>query len=106
MQEYTKHELAEDEEDEKRIFKARLRAERKMKVERVQRARLVRRTRPYPTDPDKPHEPAPERPNKSARVDGNNKPGTCYKCGFLGHWAGDCSGEAQTKISNLQDKFK
>lgn len=35
--------------------------------------------------------------------DGNKKPWTCYKCGYPGQWARDCSGEAQSKISNLQD---
>ena len=46
VQEYTQHELAENEEDEKRIFKAELRAERKMKEERVQKARIQRRASP------------------------------------------------------------
>ena len=48
VQEYTQHELASDEEDEKRIFKAEIRAEKKLKEERIQKARVNRRTTTYP----------------------------------------------------------
>ena len=80
VQEYTLHELASDEEDEKRIFKAEIRAEKKLKEERIQKARVNRRTTPYP-------ERAPSTQNQPKPYEGGKKSGTCFKCGFAGHWA-------------------
>ena len=95
VQEYTQHELASDEEDEKRIFKAEIRAEKKLKEERIQKARVNRRTTPYP-------ERAPSTQNQPKPYEGGKKSGTCFKCGFAGHWAKDCNNgnkETSSKLS-------
>jgi hypothetical protein len=72
VQEYTQHELASDEEDEKRIFKAEVRDEKKLKEERAQKAIFQRRFAPH-TAPEK------SAPEKSNRSDSSKKPGNLFQ---------------------------
>ena len=80
VHEYTANPLAEDSEDDKKIFRAQARAERKMKVERVKRKRFT----PY------------SKASTSANADNRNnamraaKPGICYCCFKPGHWQFEC----------------
>lgn len=94
VQEYTQHELASDEEDEKRIIKAEIRAEKKLKEERIQKARAARRTNPYP-------ERVSNVQTQSKSYDSSKKSGTCFKCGFPGHWAKNCTNTNNNKLSTL-----
>jgi hypothetical protein len=95
VQEYTQHELASDEEDEKRIMKAEFRAEKKMKEEK--KARSSRRSNSYP--------PIQElaRASETTRTSGaesSKRPGTCFRCGSVGHWAKECpKKESGSKLS-------
>uniref|UniRef100_A0A8W8HLE2 CCHC-type domain-containing protein n=1 Tax=Magallana gigas TaxID=29159 RepID=A0A8W8HLE2_MAGGI len=105
VQEYTQHELASDEEDEKRIFKAEIRAEKKLKEERIQKARTARRTNPYP-------ERASSVQNQPKSYENSKKSGTCFKCGFPGHWAKNCTTnnnnnkETGSKLSTLDSNVQ
>ena len=85
VQEYTQHELASDEEDEKRIMKAEFRAEKKMKEER--KARSSRRNNPYPPRQELARVPETAR---TSGAESSKKPGTCFRCGSAGHWAKEC----------------
>lgn len=102
MQEYTQHELASGEEDKKRIIKAKIRAEKKLKQERIQKAGAARRTNPYP-------ERASSVQTQSKPYDSNKKSGTCFKYGIPGHWAKNCTNnnkETDSKLSNLDSIFQ
>jgi hypothetical protein len=95
VQEYTQHELASDEEDEKRSFKAEIRAEKKLKEERIQKARVSRRTNPY-------LEKNFSTQSQPKSYESGKKSRTCFKCGMAGHWAKDCTSftkESNSKLS-------
>jgi hypothetical protein len=85
VEEYEAHPLAENSDDEKKIYRAQMQADRKVRQERRNRAK---RYTPYSTD-------IPTRGSSAAitqtsqiqnRSTWSRKPGTCFKCGKPGHW--------------------
>ena len=86
VQEYESNPLADDSDDEKKLFKAVTRAERKFKSDKSKRSR---RPQPYNT--------------QTPRL---RRPGRCFGCGEKGHWKKECPEELKKneKISILKDK--
>ena len=79
VQEYESHPLADDSDDEKRMYRATARATRKMKQDRV---RFQRRPRPYSIQPSIVNStPA----NQSFTTQPMRKPGLCFSCSRSGH---------------------
>lgn len=76
VQEYEANPLADDSDDEKKLFKAETRAERKMKAAKTKKAKMSR-THPY----------AQPEAEKSSQF---KRPGRCFNCGVKGHWKQDC----------------
>ena len=91
VDEYKKHSLADDSDDEKRIFKAKSRARtfvnalKKKKSSAPAESTVSSQPRPIPTLV----------PGFSPRP----KPGTCFACGKSGHWRASCPTMAQQNTS-------
>ena len=83
VKEYDAHPLADDSEDEKRLYRAESRANRKAKAEKAKR-RPTRRYYPY--------RPAATVTSQSLQPsdDGAKKPGLCFLCQKPGHWKNTC----------------
>ena len=90
VDEYIQSEVASDEEDQKRIYRAQARASRKAKAERGRRAR---RWFPYRTRTNQPAltrtlpvaQPQQQQPQQQQR-----RLGLCFSCGESGHWKFEC----------------
>ena len=85
VHEYDAHPLADDSEDEKRLYRAESRANRKAKAEKAKR-RPVRRYNPY--------RPAATVTSQSLQQAdegaGSRKAGLCFLCHKPGHWKNTC----------------
>ena len=88
VQEYETNPLAEDSEDEKRIFKAQNRAERKVKADKAKRKEKSSRFHPY----------ASGRKDEDTQTSGFRS-GRCFGCGKRGHWKKECPEEKQKMSS-------
>ena len=89
--EYETNPIAEDSDDERRIFKAEARAARKAKAERGRRARG--RYAPYARGArGAAGTPRQTYPNKPPVLP--SKPGLCFACGKAGHWKNECPGNS------------
>lgn len=89
--EYTSNPLADDSDDEKRIYKAQVRADSKIKKEKAKRKLPPTRTTSYNIP--------------VTAITNINRPGKCYSCNETGHWRRECpnlsrDGLSQNKISN------
>ena len=90
VQEYEANPLADDSEDERKLFKAESRAERKVKAEK---SKKTKRTHPYVT-------PATD---KFAQ---RQKPGRCFNCGVKGHWKQECPDLKKSEKISISDNNK
>ncbi|XP_060561342.1 uncharacterized protein LOC132721105 [Ruditapes philippinarum] len=96
VQEYESHPLADNSDDEKKIYKAQIQADRKVRQERRVRAR---RFSPYPATKALPASDS-RPPNQQTA---NRKPGLCFKFGKPGHWRAECRMDLQAdKNGNTQ----
>ncbi|KAK3107400.1 hypothetical protein FSP39_013730 [Pinctada imbricata] len=95
VHEYESNPLAENSDDEKQIFKAQTRAERKLKEENKKR-KESRRFTPYTAY----KRPFAEKP--AAAGSSSTKPGRCFGCGEKGHRKNECPKEqTNNKISDI-----
>lgn len=108
VDEYVSNPLAEDSEDEKKIYKAQTRADSKIKKEKLKRRTDVRKNIPY-------SKPAPSQAGNSVPVNVNNgpnsdiRPGRCFYCNGFGHWVRNCpkaAADQKNKISIFSFELK
>ena len=106
VQEYETRPLADDEEDEKKIARAQIQADRKVRQER--RLRAARFSKPYPST--KPYSPGNFRVSgeqssqQRERPSGTNtrRPGSCFSCGRPGYWRADCRARGVVESSQTE----
>lgn len=89
MTEYESNPLASDSDDEKRIYKAEARANRKMKAERGSR-RGRSRFWPYRRFGGRRVTETVSTDSSGGATQQTKKPGVCFSYGIPGHWKSDC----------------
>jgi len=102
VQEYTQHELAEDDQDGKKIRRAEERAEKSLKSVAAKKSK---KQGGFPSSPSRPQSSrVPFQRSSSftswryrqpfysrSIADLPSKPGSCFACGKFGHWRAQCS---------------
>lgn len=101
VNEYVSNPLASDSEDEKRIFKAEARANRKYKAEKTRKARRSRVTPYWRQQSSKMS--VEQQANAVTPQPTRRPPGLCFACGKPGHWKG--SPECSVNISSTNNKI-
>ena len=89
VQEYQANPIADDSEDEKKMYRAQMRAERK-----VYNGRKRQRFEPYQKKTA-----AASRMETDEKSSSSGKPGRCFDCGAKGHWSRECPKKDDKKIS-------
>lgn len=87
VNEYETNPLASDSDDEKRMYKAEARANRKLKAEKAKKTRGAR-SWPYRKPAAAPGNPAHAQAAPVAAQQHPRRPGLCFACGKPGHWRG------------------
>ena len=90
VHEYESNPLLEDSEDEKRVYKAEARANRKLKAKKAKRAKT---SRVWPYKGGGSHTASVAQTNSVAV----QKPGLCFHWGKPGHWRKECPGNTSNK---------
>lgn len=86
VKEYETNPIAADSDDEKKMYRAQMRAERKAREDRISRRRSYRFA-PYYKNPVTETATRMETDDKSTA---STKSGRCYDCKARGHWSRDC----------------
>lgn len=110
VSEYQSNPLASDSEDEKKIYKAELRAERKVRKDQMKRNKgrkspfsRLRYTSSTSTMPQAQVQVQTARPTMTAATNPTTtttKPGLCWYCGGVGHWRFECEALKKAQANN------
>lgn len=104
VNEYEANPLASDSDDERRIYKAEARANRKLKAERAKKTRAAR-SMPYRKQTSTYRANVEQVPVPSSQSSTKRPPGLCFSCGKPGHWKGapECTATntSNNKISTV-----
>ncbi|XP_060597608.1 uncharacterized protein LOC132751470 [Ruditapes philippinarum] len=98
VHEYEQNPLADDSDDEKKMYKAEVRADRKFKAEKNKKSKKFR-TKPYTRSV-----PARATSQSTSQQFGVQKPGLCFYCGKPGHWRKECPANT-TNLNNKMSTF-
>ena len=110
VSEYQANPLASDSEDERKIYKAEVRAQRKARKNQLKRSRSRRgsfRERPFSsTQPMQPQlqafgKPVSTYPGPTATATtAGGRAGNCWYCGGQGHWRSECEVLKKAQVNN------
>ena len=87
--EYEANPIASDSDDEKHIYKAEARANRKVKADKLGK-RKQHRFGPYNRNRQPTESPARPGVMRQGLQGQRQRPGLCFSCGTSGHWKIDC----------------
>ena len=110
VSEYQSNPLASDSEDERKIYKAEVRAERKARKDQQKRLRLRRssfRCRQFSsTQPMQSQSQVTEKPiyHRTPTIMGG-RAGNCWYCGGPGYWRSDCEVLKKSQVNNKISSF-
>jgi len=86
--EYESNPIASDSDDERRIYKAEMRASRKAKADKTRKRSS--RSAPYPLSRPRGSDVPATATFSQASTGQRQRPGTCFLCGKPGHWKSEC----------------
>ena len=111
VSEYQSNPLASNSDDERKIYKAEVRAERKARKDQQKRLRLKRSSfrgrQSSITQPMQLQSQAIDKPVYRTATTMGGRPGNCWHCGGHGHWRSECEAlkKAQVNLNNKISSF-